>query len=221
LLSEKLNEFDLDKAREREKLFKGLPTGEANDHTLTPIERAFIYYGIKHDSFREWVEASDRSFEDATQDDLDSYYSELPVSEEYEKLIQALVDETFFLMFVNRKAMLQFNAMMSRVISDLSLDQVPEEMSHHLRADGILKRTHIPIWAKRAVFFRERGKCALTRKDLSGLLSTLNEAHFDHIIPLANGGLNDVTNLQLLAADVNNSKSNKRHETSLIYESWY
>jgi 5-methylcytosine-specific restriction endonuclease McrA len=117
--------------------------------------------------------------------------------------------------------MRDFNRMMARVISDIRTEEAPLESRRLLKCNGILRRGHIPTWAQNAVFFRERGKCALTRKDLSGLISTLNDAHFDHIVPLSCGGLNDVTNLQLLAANANLGKSNRHDETSLIYERWY
>jgi len=42
-------------------------------------------------------------------------------------------------------------------------------------------------------------------KDLSGLLDVAEdkEVQYDHIVPLENGGLNDISNLQLLCADCN------------------
>lgn len=44
---------------------------------------------------------------------------------------------------------------------------------------------------------------------------------FDHIVPLAAGGLNDVTNLQLLCRACNREKSADRLRPSAEYRRWY
>ena len=55
----------------------------------------------------------------------------------------------------------------------------------------------------------------------TGLLSPQFAKHLDHIVPLAEGGINDVANLQLLCAPCNNSKGGHRPATSNMYETWY
>jgi 5-methylcytosine-specific restriction endonuclease McrA len=45
--------------------------------------------------------------------------------------------------------------------------------------------------------------------------------HYDHIVPLAQGGINDVTNIQLLCDKCNLKKTSKNVFTTLKYESWY
>ena len=45
--------------------------------------------------------------------------------------------------------------------------------------------------------------------------------NFDHIIPLALGGINDVTNIQLLCESCNKSKGANKISTSTKYERWY
>lgn len=216
-----LSEFDLEQARENEAKFRGFPGSEEHNYTLSPIERALDYHEIEHQSFRDWLSHQGVSFEDADADHLHDYYCELRLSGEFDELAERMTEEVFFIMFLNRQAMRDFNVMMGRVISEITLPEVDPGKRKFMKRDGVLRRVNPPIWAKKAVFFRERGKCALTRKDLSGLLSTLNRAHFDHIVPLAEGGLNDVTNLQLLAEDVNVKKAADNDETSILYEKWY
>jgi 5-methylcytosine-specific restriction endonuclease McrA len=70
---------------------------------------------------------------------------------------------------------------------------------------------------KRAVYHREQGRCATCKSDLSGLLRTVSDDQYDHIIPLACGGLNDVTNIQLLCENCNSAKSDNIIAPSGVY----
>src|SRR3546814_4546557 len=45
-------------------------------------------------------------------------------------------------------------------------------------------------WAQRAVFFRDRGRCVLCEKDLTGLMSIDNVENYDHIVPISGWGIN-------------------------------
>ena len=53
------------------------------------------------------------------------------------------------------------------------------------------------------LFSLQRGLCAVCQTDISG------KNHVDHVMPLALGGTNDKTNLQLLCPTCNHSKSSK------------
>ena len=46
------------------------------------------------------------------------------------------------------------------------------------------------------------------------------EIHYDHMVPLEQGGMNDVTNIQLLCSSCNLSKGTFS-ATSNIYQNWY
>ena len=71
-----------------------------------------------------------------------------------------------------------------------------------------VERRAWPEWAKEAVRARDRGKCAACGVDI---ISELEGAeNFDHIVPLAQGGNNDLVNLQLLCVACNRKKSAKR-----------
>ncbi|MBV4522630.1 HNH endonuclease [Pseudomonas sp. SWRI74] len=70
-----------------------------------------------------------------------------------------------------------------------------------------MKRVTIPKWVRRAVFYRDRGRCVLCDKDLFGQINLENHKNYDHIVPLAKHGLNDTSNIQLLCKECNQMRS--------------
>lgn len=123
----------------------------------------------------------------------------------YFEIIGDIAIEVEYILFQNRDFLLRFN------------EQVAVMFCEHPR-----KRVYVPEWVKRAVLFRDRGCCVFCKKDLTGLYSLLedNEKHFDHIVPLNEGGINDVCNMQLSCQDCNLSKSDNSM-TSSLYQSAY
>ena len=123
----------------------------------------------------------------------------------YFEIVGDIAIEVEYILFQNRDFLLRFN------------DQVAVMFREHPR-----KRVYVPEWVKRAVLFRDRGCCVFCKKDLTGLYSLLedNEKHFDHIVPLNEGGINDVCNMQLSCQDCNLSKSDNSM-TSSLYQSAY
>lgn len=65
---------------------------------------------------------------------------------------------------------------------------------------------------KSILFARDRGKCALCNTDIVYELRA--EAHIDHMFPIAQGGCNDLVNLQLLCSQCNLQKSDNKYETT-------
>jgi hypothetical protein len=57
--------------------------------------------------------------------------------------------------------------------------------------------------------------------DLSGLITIGSDKNFDHVVPLAQGGLNDVTNFQLLCDSCNSKKGAGDALTSDFYQALY
>lgn len=145
------------------------------------------------------------------QDDyLDAYneYVEHLENEEdgiYSLVINSIAIEVEYILFQNRDFLLRFN------------EQQAAAFSNNPRA-----RVYIPEWVKRAVLFRDKGCCVFCKKDLTGLYTMLenNEKQFDHIVPLHQGGLNDVCNMQLTCQDCNSKKSDTS-ATSTLYQSAY
>jgi hypothetical protein len=185
------------------------------------VDRALRYHGFPCDGFRNWCLQNGVSSDVLSEDHLAEYHQDLWLAGELETLVEHLSNEVFHVLFSNRKLLSQFNEFMARAL-DLSFSEIPPgELGKGLAAPGVLKRANLPQWVKRAVFFRDRGLCSMCQKDLSNLICAQPEAQYDHIIPLAMGGLNDVTNIQLLCASCNGSKSNDVVPVSSIYESWY
>lgn len=120
-------------------------------------------------------------------------------------VISDIAVEIEYILFQNRDFLLRFNEQQAVAFED------------HPR-----KRTYVPEWVKRAVLFRDKGCCVFCKKDLTGLYSLLedNEKHFDHIVSLNEGGINDVCNMQLSCQECNLKKSDSSC-TSTLYQSAY
>jgi hypothetical protein len=189
--------------------------------TSLPVNEALNYYEIEHESFEDWLKKRNKSFLEATDDDISDYYADLQLTGPYDTLLKRAVHEVFFVIFQNRRLLLIFNDMMAKQMDGIEPDHVPSEYQRHVASSSVLKRVAIPSWVKRAVFFRDRGLCTLCHRDLSGILNVSNVEHFDHIVPLAQSGLNDVTNIQLLCQDCNLKKRHHEAATSDYYEAWY
>ena len=152
---------------------------------------------------------------------LFDYIGDLQWEEAYEALLTQISDEVFFLVFPNRRVLYLLNDMVAMYISDVKIGELEVQDCEAFSRNGVLKRHSIPEWVKRAVFYRDRGTCSNCNKDVSGTVSIVNEKHFDHIVPLAQGGINDVTNIQLLCDKCNLSSGKKHKVPSSHYERWY
>ena len=126
-------------------------------------------------------------------------------------------------MYNDRQALLNFNYLVTDYVRAVDKDSIEEneDVKRLFSKKGTLKRAEIPAWVKNAVYFRDRGRCCFCGCDLSGLLSPKSKKHYDHIVPLKTGGLNDVSNIQLLCSTCNQTKGGNQIATSNFYESWY
>lgn len=148
------------------------------------------------------------------------FTNDLMWSAQYAQLMDRMADEVFHVLFADRGVLAAVNAFVSSYIESSYLRDVYPEFSHLFTASGRLRRKDIPQWVKRAVFHRERGYCAECGHNLSWILDSLARQHFDHVIPLAQGGLNDITNIQLLCERCNLAKASDLQETRLRYRRW-
>jgi hypothetical protein len=71
-----------------------------------------------------------------------------------------------------------------------------------------VERQPIPRWAVLAVCARDRGVCSECRINMA--IELEGDPQVDHIVPLAQGGTNDLMNLQLLCKTCNSGKGAKR-----------
>jgi hypothetical protein len=67
-------------------------------------------------------------------------------------------------------------------------------------------RRYMPSWVKKAVYHRDRGICHWCSKSVGAYDK---ETQFDHMIPLAAFGVNDVSNIVLSCGSCNRRKSKK------------
>lgn len=187
-----------------------------------PIEAAFDHYGIEYQSFGQFLEDDGRRFQDADENDIYEFMNEIRFSEAYEQLLDQTVKEVFHILFQNRNLLLTFNEYVSDILSNVRLDDTDDLNPSMFTSSGVLKRVKPPVWAQRAAFFRDRGRCVLCDQDLSGLTNLANVENYDHIVPLSRFGLNDVSNLQLLCESCNqHEKRDGSAITSNRYQSWY
>lgn len=221
-LSEEVELVDLDERKADIERFKDIPGALEPHPARLPIELAMERFGVEHETFERWLSASrdGRAFQDADENDVHDYYDELRLGGEFEQLLGKATREVFFVLFQNRSLLLLFNDMMARAVRDETASEEPEA-TRYFERPGVLRRVSVPEWARRAVFYRDRGRCVLCDCDLSGLVSLWSEENYDHIVPLAAGGLNDCTNIQLLCAACNAKKAAGEAVTSSRYEAWF
>jgi len=148
------------------------------------------------------------------------YLEFLEFSNFYIKLKKQMIEEAFFILFLNRKFLREFNLNISGIFEISDVDEINDDTLIKQK-NLTLKRKDIPKWAEKAVFYRDRGICTYCKKDLSGIMNISNRYHIDHIVPLSKYGLNDISNLQLLCEFCNTSKGSKHTEISTDYERWY
>ncbi|MBN9295665.1 MAG: HNH endonuclease [Filimonas sp.] len=133
----------------------------------------------------------------------------------FTELFDFMAEEVFYILFANRQFLLEFNNLTSKTVSDT---QFPK---HYLTTKGTIKRASIPQWVKTAVYHREKGRCVFCNIDLTGLVNTLTNSNYDHIVPLDLFGTNDPCNIQLTCERCNKSKQNKDGTTSNKYIPWW
>ncbi len=128
-----------------------------------------------------------------------------------------LVEEVFAILFQNVGFLQRFNEMTVWYLKSwLESFGTPE-----IQTNGRLKRVHVPQFVKDAVYFRDRGECRSCKKAIDRQISPHHKECFDHIVPLANGGSNDISNIQLLGGPCNTDKSAHFRPVSEFYQRHY
>jgi 5-methylcytosine-specific restriction endonuclease McrA len=115
-------------------------------------------------------------------------------------VVPILVTEVFTLLFSDREAMKEFNLKVTQLLGAVK----------HKRC------TYWNSWLRNALMYREKGVCVLCKTDLTSTFNSLGKVAVDHIVPIALGGVNDPTNLQLLCSDCNGKKSGDKVVTSNV-----
>ena len=135
--------------------------------------------------------------------------------EKFEALFNYMADEVFYILFANRQFLLDFNNLAVETVKEIDF---PKNL---ISSKGTIKRIAIPKWVKTAVYHREKGRCVFCNTDLTGLVNTLTNSNYDHIVPLDLFGTNDPCNIQLTCEKCNKSKTNKSGKTSSKYIPWW
>lgn len=176
-------------------------TGELikeDESTPLTIEEAFDFYGVEYTSFDEQLRSKgDDSLLGITEDDIDEYFDDLVESGEYETLLDSIAEEVFPILFQDRKLLEIFNDIMARQVNDSKLEEIDEEYLEFFSESGILKEVSIPLWVRETVNSRDQGKCADCFKEIVDF-DVAQSNRFCYMVPLVDGGLNDITNIQIL-----------------------
>jgi hypothetical protein len=203
-------------------------TWEVRDKTAPGEYRTVRYMSVTVALRHYGLERGRESFEVPSTPDFrdichDYFINDVMWSEPYEQLVQTMADEVFHTVFPYRTMLYNLNWIAATLISELDAEMCSEEpeVAKLFARPGRLKRRTIPEWVQRAVFFRDQGHCTYCRRDLTGLMHAMSRENYDHMVPLAEGGLNDITNLQLLCSDCNSKKSAEIIEPSNQYIKWF
>lgn len=181
---------------------------------IEELESIFSVYNIHIKPFKDFM----IQIETPNEDEFYFYRWFVSQEEQFELLWEKLADEVFHLLFANRAFLLRFNQSLADYLQSGRVVIPPE----YLNKNGVIKRySGIPVWAKKAVYFRDHGRCVCCHRDLTGLLSTDRTLHYDHIVPLKLWGTNDPCNIQLLCGECNLKKSGNLSKTGLKYPAWW
>ncbi|KNC91275.1 HNH endonuclease [Trabulsiella odontotermitis] len=178
-----------------------------------------VSFETMYDSYIEYLSKNNIPLRSSTVYDLEGFLTNFHNSMEFDDYIIKTVKEVFYILFGNRLLLQSFNEMISGVReSDWDSGDVDAKT---ITKKGYLKRAHIPKWVQKAAFYRDKGRCVICKKDLTDLVNIFNAENFDHIVPLARFGINDVSNIQLLCSQCNQTKKAKHNESSNDYYPWY
>jgi hypothetical protein len=157
------------------------------------VENSMIVKFIRHIGMEEHLS------DVASEDDL------IVIQDEdwYSSAFENLVDEVFHVLFLNIEFLQAFNEMTSGYAQNYLSSFSGEN------GNPILRRVNVPQFVKDGIYFRDGGECRTCKKDLSRTVTPFIKERFDHIVPLAKGGCNDITNIQLLCHECNSLKSDK------------
>jgi hypothetical protein len=142
----------------------------------------------------------------------DAFWTFASESDRFHDALDELTDEVFHVLFNDVAFLQKFNLLCAGYID---LSGFGEE---HKTRNGTLKRMPIPVWTRRAIFYRDKGECRSCKRSLAALINQLDTERYDHIVPLARFGANDVTNLQLLCERCNLEKSATSLPVSNLYQ---
>jgi len=159
----------------------------------------------------QFLSTYDVPFSSADDMDEEKFYDFTSGCDRYHDALDELTDEVFHVLFNDVMFLERFNRLCASYIENSGFG------SEHRTKTGTLKRLAIPTWARRAIFHRDKGECRQCKKSVAATINQIETERYDHIVPLAAFGSNDVTNLQLLCEPCNGSKSAQLLSVSALY----
>lgn len=116
--------------------------------------------------------------------------------------LQVVVDSAFAQLWNRKSFLTDFNLKMADEIKVLTKTEYPS-----LYKDGQISRaTYFPKWLINVVCLRERGHCNYCGIIVASPTIPNQEFDVDHMVPVAQGGTNDPTNLALSCPSCNKKK---------------
>ena len=139
------------------------------------------------------------------------------------EFFDVISDEIVHILFNNKQFLIKFNRLVRNVLidKDNSYCDFVFWPSGARNNNGTIKRCNVPQWVKQAVYHRDKGRCVFCNKDLTGIVNTLSQKNFDHIIPLNDYGTNDPCNIQLTCEDCNKGKGGRDIVPVYKYQKWW
>lgn len=179
------------------------------------LEKIMKEYGVSVVSFSEF-DPDSPAFENEIDDPFYRWF--LLNEESFRAYWEMVADEVFHIVFSNRQFLLQFGISLAKYLESEYLS-LPSQI---LTSKPRIKRfSSLPAWLRKAIFYRDHGRCVFCRKDLSGLIATDRRLNFDHIVPLDSWGSNDPSNFQLLCERCNNEKAAFPKGAGHFYIPWW
>lgn len=161
-------------------------------------------HGIEYCEKQVWIDEGN---------DCEAYYNYL-TEEIYEQVTPLVVNEVFTLLFADRSLLLQLGTVVAETVKPLKVADHPDLLA----MDGkVIRCTYWPSWVKKALMYRDKGRCSICLCDITGCFAVGEGYHMDHIVPLNLGGTNDITNLQILCETCNLAKGGDEIKTSTKY----
>lgn len=160
---------------------------------------------------REFLRAFAVPFGSDDLSDQDSFFRYTSESDRYHAAIEEQADEVFHVLFNDLQFLQRFNQLCAEYIEYSSFG---EDL---INRKGHLKRVALPVWVRKAIFHRDKGECRDCKRSLALTVNQIETARYDHIVPLARFGANDITNIQILCEPCNLKKSAKDMSVSPLY----
>lgn len=140
------------------------------------------------------------------------------------------INSTFQVLFNDRIFLQTFNIVLSSWLRT-KLEKDNSLIKADRIKNGKIKRKDFSDWIKNAVYFRDRGFCSMCQKEVLplGSITKIKEytnkkddlPEFDHIVPIANWGTNDISNIQLSCRKCNRTKSDNNCDSSDLHVPFY